>query len=126
MEHKTLNLIYDQWQPGSGGVIKNINPAHPDQVVSEFTEATAFDVDAAVRAARKALPAWSRLPAPERGKILYRVAELLKRDKEALATLETREMGKTLAETRGDVQEAIDCALLLAGEGRRWFGQTTH
>ena len=80
---------------------------------------------AAVAAAKKAFASWRLVPAPKRGEILYRVGELLKKYKEELARIETREMGKVLKETRGDVQEGIDCAFLNAGEGRRLFGETT-
>ncbi len=79
----------------------------------------------AVAAAREAFPRWRATPAPKRGEILFRAAELLVRKKEELARDMTREMGKVLAETRGDVQEAIDMTYYMAGEGRRQFGQTT-
>ena len=82
-------------------------------------------MDAAVAAAKKAFPGWKNTPAPRRAEVLYAAGEILKRDKEKLARLMTREMGKVLAETRGDVQEAIDMAFLAAGEGRRLFGFTT-
>jgi len=82
-------------------------------------------VERAVGAARDAYPKWRALPAPKRGEILFRAAELLVRRKEELARDMTREMGKVLAETRGDVQEAIDMTYYMAGEGRRQFGQTT-
>jgi aldehyde dehydrogenase (NAD+) len=77
-----------------------------------------------VAAARAAFPAWSLMPAPKRGEILFRVARLLAEHKEELSRLMTREMGKVLPEARGDVQEAIDVAYYMAGEGRRLFGQT--
>ena len=76
-------------------------------------------------AAREAFPRWRALPAPKRGEILYRAAEILVRRKEEFSRDMTREMGKVLAETRGDVQEAIDMTYYMAGEGRRQFGQTT-
>ena len=79
---------------------------------------------AAVRAAEEAFPAWRRTPAPRRGELLYGFAALLAQHKERLARAMTREMGKVLAEARGDVQEAIDIAYLMAGEGRRLFGDT--
>jgi acyl-CoA reductase-like NAD-dependent aldehyde dehydrogenase len=78
-----------------------------------------------VKAAKKAFADWRLVPAPKRGELLYRVGELLKKYKEDLARIETREMGKILKETRGDVQEGIDCAFYVAGEGRRLFGETT-
>ena len=76
-------------------------------------------------AAREAFPRWRAVPAPKRGEILYRAAEILVRRKEEFSRDMTREMGKVLAETRGDVQEAIDMTYYMAGEGRRQFGQTT-
>ena len=71
------------------------------------------------------ISSWRLVPAPKRGEILYRTGELLLRHKENLARQMTREMGKVLSETRGDVQEAADTAFYMAGEGRRLFGQTT-
>ena len=108
----------------SGGTFESRNPADRDDLVGIFQAGTAADVAMAVRAAETAFPAWSRTPAPRRGEILLRFAQLLRRDKERLARALTREMGKVLAEARGDVQEAIDIAELMAGEGRRMFGDT--
>src|SRR6185503_12122086 len=120
------NLIGGDWQPSySGRTFENRNPADRDDLVGVFPESTREDVDAAVAAAKKAYPGWKNTPAPRRAEVLYAAAEILKRDKEKLARLMTREMGKVLAETRGDVQEAIDMAYLAAGEGRRLFGFTT-
>ncbi len=79
---------------------------------------------AAIRAAEDALGAWKRTPAPRRGEILYRFGALLSEHKERLARHMTAEMGKVLDEARGDVQEGIDIAFLMAGEGRRMFGDT--
>jgi aldehyde dehydrogenase (NAD+) len=81
-------------------------------------------VDAAVAAAVAAFPEWSLMPAPKRGEILFKVARILTEHKEELSRLLTREMGKVLPEARGDVQEAIDVAYYMAGEGRRLFGYT--
>jgi len=83
------------------------------------------DVDEAVRAAKKAFATWRLVPAPKRGEILQRVGEVLRKRKEGVARGMTREMGKILKETRGDVQEGIDTAFYVAGEGRRLFGATT-
>ena len=83
------------------------------------------DVDRAVDAAKAAFEAWRLIPAPRRGEILYRFAQLLTERKDEFAELMAREMGKVLAEPRGDVQEAIDMSFYMAGEGRRLFGQTT-
>ena len=82
------------------------------------------DVDEAVKAAREAYEGWRLTPAPRRGEILFRAAEILLKNKEALGKLETREMGKILPEGLGDVQEAIDMGYYMAGEGRRLSGET--
>jgi acyl-CoA reductase-like NAD-dependent aldehyde dehydrogenase len=101
------------------------NPAKTDEIIGEFPLSTQADVDAAVSAARQAYKKWRLVPAPKRAEILFRAAELLVKRKEDFARDMTREMGKVLAETRGDVQEAIDMTYYMAGEGRRLFGQTT-
>ena len=120
------NFIDGNWQgAGSGKTFQNRNPADTDDLIGRFPSSAADDVEAAVGAAKKAFARWRLVPAPKRGEILYRVGELLKKYKEELACIETREMGKVLKETRGDVQEGIDCAFLNAGEGRRLFGETT-
>lgn len=103
----------------------NINPANWDDVVGTFPESGPEDVDLAVQAAERAFPDWRLVPPPKRGEIILKAGFLLKDRKEELARLMTREMGKPLRESRGDVQEAIDMALYIAGEGRRLFGQTT-
>ena len=120
------NYIGGRWVPAaSGRTFENRNPADKDDLVGVFAESDAKDVDAAVAAAKKAFPGWRDTPAPRRAEILYAAGDILTRDKEKLARLMTREMGKVLSETRGDVQEAIDMAFLAAGEGRRLFGFTT-
>lgn len=121
-----MNCIDGEWRATqSGNTLENRNPANSDDLICLFPASDATDVDAAVGAAKKAFASWRLVPAPKRGEILYRVGELLKKYKEELARVETREMGKVLKETRGDVQEGIDCAFLNAGEGRRLFGETT-
>jgi aldehyde dehydrogenase (NAD+) len=120
------NLIGGRWVPSrSGKTFLNINPARKDDVIGEFPASDASDVDAAVSAAAEAWKTWRLTPAPKRAEILYRTGELLQQRKEPYAQDMTREMGKVLTETRGDVQEAIDTAFYMAGEGRRLFGQTT-
>jgi aldehyde dehydrogenase (NAD+) len=109
----------------SGRTFENRNPADTDDLVGVFADSGPADAERAVAAAREAYPHWRALPAPRRGEILYRAAEILVRRKEGFARDMTREMGKVLAETRGDVQEAIDMTYYMAGEGRRQFGQTT-
>ena len=108
----------------SGATFESVNPADTRDVVGRFQAGTAADVAMAVRAAGEAFPAWRATPAPKRGEILYRFGALMAEHKERLARAMTREMGKVLAEARGDVQEGIDIAFLMAGEGRRLFGDT--
>jgi aldehyde dehydrogenase (NAD+) len=120
------NLIGGQWLPAaSGKTILNLNPADHSDVVGAFPSSYAEDVALAVAAAKKAFASWRLVPAPKRAEILIRAGILLQQRKEKYARDMTREMGKVLAETRGDVQEAIDEAFYVAGEGRRLFGQTT-
>src|SRR5215470_17766426 len=120
------NFINGEWVDATGGkAYENRNPANSDELVGMFVSSGADDVDAAVDAAREAYKSWRLVPAPKRAEILYRTAELLVQRKEEFSRDMTREMGKVLAETRGDVQEAIDMTYLMAGEGRRQFGQTT-
>ena len=107
-----------------GGTIKSVNPANTDDVVGVVPASTKEDVDMAVEAARGAFNSWRLVPPPKRGEILFRAAELILRNKEELGRLVTREMGKILAEGLGDVQEAIDMAYYMAGEGRRLSGET--
>ncbi len=119
------NLIGGKWVDArSGGTFTSTSPANRDEVIGVFPASGPADVDDAVAAAKAAFGAWSLMPAPKRGEILFKVARLLAEHKEELATLMTREMGKVLAEARGDVQEAIDVAYYMAGEGRRMFGAT--
>jgi alpha-ketoglutaric semialdehyde dehydrogenase len=127
MTHPTYhNLIGGQWLPAAGGeTILNLNPADHSDVIGEFPASTAEDVDRAVAAAKKAFATWRLVPAPKRAEILVRAGNILVQNKEKYAREMTREMGKVLAETRGDVQEAIDEAFYIAGEGRRLFGITT-
>jgi len=120
------NLIGGEWVPAaSGKTLLNLNPADHSDVVGAFPSSHAEDVDAAVAAAKKAYATWRLVPAPKRAEILVRTGLLLRERKEQYAKDMTREMGKVLAETRGDVQEAIDEAFYVAGEGRRLFGVTT-
>ncbi|MGA9594220.1 MAG: aldehyde dehydrogenase family protein, partial [Candidatus Acidiferrales bacterium] len=120
------NLINGEWvEARSGKAIENRNPANTSELVGMFPASSEEDVTLAVDAAKAAYKKWRLTPAPKRGEILYRAAEILTSRKEDYSRDMTREMGKVLAETRGDVQEAIDMTYLMAGEGRRLFGQTT-
>jgi alpha-ketoglutaric semialdehyde dehydrogenase len=126
MADQYKNFIDGQWLTArSAKTFENRNPANRDDLIGLFPASSAEDVDAAVRAAKKAFNAWRLVPAPKRGELLYRVGELLRKYKEEIARGMTREMGKVLKETRGDVQEGIDTAFYVAGEGRRLFGETT-
>ena len=119
------NLIAGGWcESESGRWFDNINPANHGDIVGTFPKSTAADVDRAVTAARGALRDWSLVPAPERGEIMKKAGDIMVARKTELARLQTREMGKVLAETLGDVQEGIDTAYYAFGEARRMFGQT--
>ncbi len=123
--HVYQNFIGGQWRASRGGeTFVSTNPAHTSEVIGYYQKSTAADLDDAVEAASKAQPGWAATPAPERGEILLRTALLLEQRKEELAALMTREMGKIIKETRGDVQTAIDVAKFIAGEGRRAEGET--
>jgi len=123
---RTFQLfIAGEWvDSDSGKTFESLNPADRRDVVGRFQAGTAADVGMAVKAAEMALPRWKATPAPKRGEILYRFGALMAEHKERLARAMTREMGKVIAEARGDVQEGIDIAFLMAGEGRRMFGDT--
>jgi aldehyde dehydrogenase (NAD+) len=126
MAEQFNNYIDGKWRGAkSGKTFENRSPANRNDLIGLFPSSGEPDVDDAVAAAKKAFASWRLVPAPKRGELLYRVGELLKKHKEDLARVETREMGKILKETRGDVQEGIDCAFYNAGEGRRLFGETT-
>src|SRR6266540_1696200 len=116
-------FIAGEWvESTSGETFESRNPADDRDVIGRFQQGTAADVARAVRAAETAAALWRRTPAPKRGEILYRFGQLMADNKERLSRAMTREMGKVLAEARGDVQEGIDIAFLMAGEGRRMFG----
>jgi aldehyde dehydrogenase (NAD+) len=120
------NYINGEWVDSLGGKgIENRNPANTSELLGVFPASGEKDVDLAVDAAKEAFKTWRLVPAPKRAEILYRAAEILVARREEYARQMTQEMGKVLAETRGDVQEAIDMTYLMAGEGRRQFGVTT-
>src|SRR3989441_4544162 len=119
------NFIGGEWRNSRGSeTFASTNPAHTSEVIGRYQRSTASDIEDAVEAAVKAQPGWAAIPAPERGEIILRTALLLEQRSEELAALMTREMGKVLKETRGDVQTAIDVAKFIAGEGRRAEGKT--
>src|SRR5947207_5716020 len=120
------NYIGGRWVPSrSGEWLENKNPADTVDVIGRFPLSIKEDVDEAVAAAAGAFNSWRRTPAPRRAEILFRLGEILIRDKEKYTSDMTREMGKVLKEAGGDVQEAIDCTYYAAGEGRRLHGFTT-
>ncbi|MFL5646675.1 MAG: aldehyde dehydrogenase family protein [Chloroflexota bacterium] len=119
------HFIAGEWVDStSGETFESLNPADTRDVVGRFQLGTKADVAMAIRAAETAGPMWRRTPAPKRGEILYAFGALMAQHKEELAQAMTREMGKVIAEARGDVQEGIDIAYLMAGEGRRMQGDT--
>ena len=119
------NFIGGEWvESRTGQTYENLNPADTRDVIGVFQRSDKRDVDDAVSAAKQAFERWRLVPAPKRAEIIYRAGEILLERKEEYARLMTREMGKVLKETRGDVQEAVDTAYYMAGEGRRQFGVT--
>ncbi len=119
------NFIAGEWTASaSGDEFENRNPADHDDLIGRFPRSGPEDVQRAVESARRGFELWRRTPAPARGDVLRRTGELLVERKEEIARAMTREMGKVLQETRGDVQEGIDTAFYAASEGRRLFGHT--
>ncbi|MFN3820833.1 MAG: aldehyde dehydrogenase family protein [bacterium] len=126
MAQEYLNYIAGRWQAAkSGKWFENRNPANWEEVIGLFPQSGAEDVEEAVRAAQEAFKEWRLVPAPVRGAMLKKVGDLLVQRKEDLAKDMTREMGKVLLETRGDVQEAIDTAYYASTESRRLFSPNT-
>ena len=125
MAQTYLNFIGGKWEPSeTGETLDNTNPARRGEVVGRFQRSNVRDVDRAIQSALDAFPAWKAVPAPERGEIILRAALILERDRDAIARDMTREMGKPLRETQGDLQTAIDFGKYVAGEGRRPEGET--
>ncbi|WP_327007475.1 aldehyde dehydrogenase family protein [Dactylosporangium sp. NBC_01737] len=109
--------------PGAARFVST-DPAHLDQVVAEVALADADTFVAACRSARRAQRDWADVPAPVRGRVIANLGRLVEANFEALAALVTREVGKTIAEARGEVQEIVDTCDFFLGEGRRLYGQT--
>jgi aldehyde dehydrogenase (NAD+) len=125
MSREFKNFIGGEWvAPTTGEYFENRNPADTSDLIGLWPRSGREDVERAVQSARRGFEAWRKVPAPHRGDVLRRVGDLLVARKEELARVMTREMGKVLKETRGDVQEGIDTAYYAATEGRRLFGQT--
>jgi aldehyde dehydrogenase (NAD+) len=125
MTRELRNYIGGQWRDATSGQrLESVNPARRSEVLATFPRSGEEDVNAAVEAAASAYPAWHRTPVPQRADYLLRAGLILEQRKEELSELMTREMGKTLRESRADVQEGIDFCFYMAGEGRRFFGNT--
>ena len=116
------NYINGKWVEGRH-TFQTINPAN-EELLAEIAQADLADVDAAVNAATDAFKSWRLVPAPLRGELLFKIGDILKQKKEELSQLLTQDMGKVISEARGDVQEAIDMAYFMGGEGRRLLGYT--
>ncbi len=122
---KFQNYIDGKWcDSSSQQTFENRNPANKNELLGTFPKSTKEDVEKAVQSAKKSFESWRLTPAPKRGDILRKVGDILTQRKEELAKIMTKEMGKVLLETRGDVQEGIDTAYYAATEGRRLFGHT--
>src|SRR2546426_6484707 len=125
MTENFTNFIAGAWvAPRTGAYFENRNPADAGDVIGCFPRSGPEDVARAIESAQRGFARWSQTPAPVRGEVLHRVGDLLTQRKEEIARAMTREMGKVLAETRGDVQEGIDTAHYAHTEGRRLFGRT--
>ncbi len=121
------NFIGGQWVDAiSGQTFQNINPSDTSEILGVYPRSGKADVDNAVKAAQSAFKQWKNIPPVERAKIIYKAGELLTERKEELAKVISKENGKTVAGAMGDVQSGIDMAFYVAGEARRWFGQTAH
>jgi len=123
MAHVYQNYVGGEWiAAASGRTFDDVNPADRGDVLGGFPRSDSTDVDRAVQAAQDGFARWRRVPAPRRAEVVLRAGQILRQRKEELGRLMTREMGKVLAEALGDVQEGIDTAEYMAGEGRRLFG----
>lgn len=119
------NFIDGEWRESSSSrTAENINPANTDDVLGVIKQATREEARAAVESAARAFPGWRSTPAPTRGRIVATAARLMEKHKEELAQLLTREEGKTIAESRGELQRSINVADFCAGESRRMNGET--
>jgi alpha-ketoglutaric semialdehyde dehydrogenase len=125
MAKKFKNFIAGEWvEPSGGDYFDNHNPANTDEVIGAWPRSHSDDLERAVASAKRGFEVWRKTPAPLRGDVLRRVGDLLSKRKDEIARAMTREMGKVLKETTGDVQEGIDTAYYAATEGRRLFGHT--
>ena len=117
------NLIGGVWKTSSSSLLENRNPADYNEIIGLFPMATVEETASAIEHARSALSSWSQTPAPERGAILDRASQILSTRLDEIATMLTREEGKTLAEAKGEVARARDIFKYYAGEGWRYGGE---
>ena len=120
----TGSYINGKWHKPSGKISKNINPADTGDVIAEYPLATAADVRTAIDAAVKAWPVWKKTPGPERGRVLWRAADISRRRVDEIAKTLTREEGKILKDAKGEVLKGISLLEYYAGEGFRMHGKT--
>jgi len=122
---QTGSYINGQWfHPKSNRLVRNINPADPNDVIAEFPAATAEDTQRAIDAAQAAFPMWKNTPGPERGRVLWRAVNIARQRLDEIASTMTREEGKILKEAKGEVLKGISLLEFNAGEGFRMHGKT--
>jgi alpha-ketoglutaric semialdehyde dehydrogenase len=127
MGERFLNYINGEWVSAAAGeTFENINPSNTDEILGSFPRSRRSDVDKAVASSLDAFQEWENMPPPARGNILYEAGRIMASRKEELAKVISRENGKTVSGALGDVQSGIDMAYFAGGEGRRWYGKTTH
>ena len=121
----TGSYVNGKWyHPQSERLVRNLNPAEPDEVIAEFPSATARDTQRAIEAAQRAFIEWKRWPGPERGRVLWRAADIARQKADEIARTLTREEGKVLKEAKGEVLKGISLLEFYAGEGFRLHGKT--
>ena len=121
----TGSYIDGKWfHPNSNRLVRNINPADPDEVIAEFPAASADDVARAIDRAQAAFRGWRKTPGPERGRVLWRAADIARQRADEIARTLTREEGKILKEAKGEVMKGISLLEYYAGEGFRMHGMT--
>ena len=122
---RARNFVDGKWIEASGGrVVERRNPANSDDLVGLIPFSTRDEARAAIAVAQRAFPAWRNTPAPLRGKIIARACQIMAEEIDELAAILTREEGKTLAESRGEILRSINVLEFMAGEGRRLIGET--
>src|SRR3990172_7348927 len=123
---KNQILIDGRWQDSqSQETYTRVNPANPSEVLGFFQKGNSGDMKLAIDAAEDAFQAWSDTPASERARYLLRAGEILEQQKQELSLMITKEMGKILRDSAGEVQHTVDLAYYVAAEGRRLLGQTS-